>query len=330
MCADNQKSEIRNHKSHGFTLVELLVVIAIIGILISLLLPAVQAAREAARRIQCANNLRQIGLATLSYVERMGSFPPGGITEGPCCSTRSGISWPISILPDLEQQALFDRYDSNAYNEDPVNEYVRQALVPVYTCPSDYGDPRALEVPETGPGGAFSGHGGRNLLYRRGSYRANTGRKQDNSSEWWDGQYQANNPLPEKWRGPMYTIGFFQYGVVLPAHVRDGMSNTLLVGEMHSHSRPSRRTFWAYSYTSYNKSAVVPEARTLLIDYDRCISISGINGINPCKRGWGSYHPGGLHFVLCDGSVRFISTSVDVWVLAGLASIAGGEVVQVP
>ncbi len=312
----------RNSKS-AFTLVELLVVITIIGILIALLLPAVQAAREAARRASCANNLKQIGLATLAYAERNGSFPPGGITEGPCCSTKSGISWSISILPHLEQQALFDRYDSNAYNEDPVNQYVREALMSVYICPSD-GEAKGLGVPESGPGGVEG------IQYRRGSYRANTGRKEDNSSEWWDGQYQSNNPLPENWRGPMYTIGYFQYGVVLPAHLRDGMSNTLLVGEMHSHTHPSRRTFWAYTYTSYNKSAVVPETRTLLVDYDRCISIPGINGANPCKRGWGSYHPGGLQFVFCDGSVRFVSTATDMHVLAGLASVAGSEPVSVP
>ncbi len=323
MCAHNQTSSVKSHQSQAFTLVELLVVITIIGILIALLLPAVQAAREAARRASCANNLKQIGLATLAYVERNGSFPPGGITEGPCCSTKSGISWSISILPHLEQQALFDRYDSNAYNEDPVNQYVREALMSVYICPSD-GEAKGLGVPESGPGGAA------NIQYRRGSYRANTGRKQCDNSEWWDGQYQASNPLPENWRGPMYTIGFFQYGVVLPAHVRDGMSNTLLAGEMHSHTRPSRRTYWAYTYTSYNKSAVVPETRTLLVDYDRCISISGINGANPCKRGWGSYHPGGLQFVLCDGSVRFVSTATDMFVLAGLASVAGQEPVQLP
>ncbi len=292
-------------------------VIAIIGILIGLLLPAVQAAR----RLQCANNLRQIGLATLSYVERTGCFPPGGITEGPCCHTKSGISWPISILPRLEQQALFDQYDSDAYNEDPVNQFVREAIVPVYVCSSDP-DGHDLDFPESGPGSG--------LRYRRGSYRANSGRKTDNSTEWWDGPDRRDNPMPAGHRGPMYTIGYNQFGTVQPAHIRDGMSNTLLVGEMASRTRPRRRTFWAYTYTAYNKSSVSPETRALLGDYDLCQSTPGGWFGNPCKRGWGSYHPGGLHFLLCDGSVRFISTTVDVWVLTGMASIAGQEVIELP
>jgi len=113
----------------GFTLVELLVVIAIIGILIALLLPAVQAAREAARRAQCQNNLKQIALALHNYHQAVGSFPPGKITEGRCCDRPSMITWTISILPYLEQQALYDRYDQTKFNEDPANQFVREAMV---------------------------------------------------------------------------------------------------------------------------------------------------------------------------------------------------------
>ncbi|MBN1853785.1 MAG: DUF1559 domain-containing protein, partial [Pirellulales bacterium] len=146
------RAQIRSHgRQPAFTLVELLVVIAIIGILVALLLPAVQAAREAARRSQCGNNLKQIGLAILNYESAYKTFPPGGITLGPCCGTKSGTSWPISILPQMEEQPLFDQYNFNAFNEDPENMVVRETKLVKYTCPSDEGLDELL-TPATGPG----------------------------------------------------------------------------------------------------------------------------------------------------------------------------------
>ena len=100
---------------HGFTLIELLVVIAIIAILIALLLPAVQQAREAARRTQCRSNLKNIALAIMNYEEQNTTFPPGNITMGPCCGTRSLTTWAISILPMLEQSNLYGRYNFNRF-----------------------------------------------------------------------------------------------------------------------------------------------------------------------------------------------------------------------
>jgi len=313
-------------RTSGFTLVELLVVIAIIGILIALLLPAVQAARESARRAQCGNNLKQIGLAIHEYLETVRSFPPGGITEGPCCGTKSRTSWAISILPQLEQQALYDRYDMDAYNEDSVNAFVRESLVGTYICPSEM-DVRRTDRPESGPGNG--------LQYHRGSYRGNSGRSIQGGGVYaWDGPGGPANRIsqhqPGNWRGPLFTIGHIEFTVVSDAEVRDGFSNTLLVGEMSSLTHPRRRTFWAYSYTSYNKSSVVAQSRVILGDYDRCVNIGGVGGANPCKRGWGSYHPGGIQFVLCDGAVQFINNTIDINLLADLATIAGGEPSQLP
>ncbi len=88
---------------------------------------------------------------------------------------------------------------------------------------------------------------------------------------------------------------------------------------------PRRRTFWAYSYTSYNKSCVVPQTRTLLVDYGRCTEVGGSGGENSCKRAWGALHPGGLFFALGDGSVDFINTSIDMELFASLATMAGEE-----
>ncbi len=301
----------------AFTLVELLVVIAIIGILIALLLPAVQAAREAARRTQCANNLKQIGLAVLNYESALGSFPPGGITEGPCCGTPSLTNWAISILPQLEQQALYDQYDMNAFNEDPVNQPVCQASLALQVCPSDR-NTQDLGIPESGPADSYEAE------YRRGSYRANTGRHK--TGLWWGAPSDpASWPLDRGWRGPLPTIGYISIQTVKISQISDGLSSTLLVGEYASVTHPRRRTFWAASYACYNKSSMIPEGRILIPDYDRCVAAGG--GSFSCKIAWASLHPGGTQFVLCDGSVRFVQSSVDIDLLTAMATIANGEVI---
>ena len=301
-------------RRNGFTLIELLVVIAIIGILIALLLPAVQQAREAARTMHCSNNLKQIGMACHNYHEVNSCFPPGGITEGSCCGTRSGICWSISILPYLEHLSLFERYDSTAFNEAPVNKYVREARVAAYICPSEEGTDE-LDQPHSGPGSG--------LLYRRGSYRAMTGRNAMSGGGKWDEQDCSS--LPRSWRGIMHHIGSppnRDLRTERMADVKDGLSNTLMVGESATHSQQRRRTFWAYTYTSYCLSAAYPDSATLLVDFERCCEITVCNN---CKRGWGSYHPEGLNFVSGDGSVHFISRQIDMQLYCALATIDNGE-----
>ena len=298
----------------GFTLIELLVVIAIIGILIALLLPAVQQAREAARTVHCSNNLKQIGTAIYNYHEAKGSFPPGNITEGPCCGTPSGICWTISILPYLEREDLFERYDSTAHNEAPVNADVRQALMPTYACPSEDAA-QELDYPESGPGNG--------LLYRRGSYRAVTGRNHMSGTGKWDEEDCSR--LPRAWRGIIHHIGSPRNRDLRTervADVKDGLSNTLMVGEMATLSHQRRRSFWAYAYTSYCLSAAYPDSAILLVDFDKC---SQITHVNNCKRGWGSYHPEGLNFVAGDGSVHFISRQIDMDLFCAMATIDNGR-----
>jgi len=300
----------------GFTLVELLVVIAIIAMLVTLLLPAVQAAREAARKTQCSNNLKQMGLAVLNYHSANGEFPPGGITEGPCCNTKSRHCWTISILPFVEEQSLYDRYDFDVFNEDPQNEFVRQAIVPIYHCPSE---PSAtqLDQPESGPGN--------NLLYRRGSYRCMSGRVLG-PERYWD----RDNELPRHWRGVMHVVGVSNLKPEKIKNIIDGTSKTLAIGEMATVTHKRRRTFWAYSYLGYNTSVATTQSRSLLVDYDRCVEVGGPGGQNPCERGWGGFHSGVLLFALCDGSVRNVNISIDMNVFVAIATISGEEVAQVP
>jgi len=127
---------------HGFTLIELLVVIAIIAILVALLLPAVQQAREAARRTQCKNNIAQIALATLNYDMAHGSLPPGCInTDGPITSKAEGyhMGWTVQLLPYIDQSPLFERIDfsKGAYGQE---EVVTEVVLSAYACPSDWGE----------------------------------------------------------------------------------------------------------------------------------------------------------------------------------------------
>jgi prepilin-type N-terminal cleavage/methylation domain-containing protein len=326
-----------NQRDHaGFTLVELLVVIAIIGILIALLLPAVQAAREAARRSQCSNNLKQMALGVHNYIAAKKTLPPGAVVTGPCCSAYSYTSWPIEILPMIEQVPLFEQYDNTKYNDapsSPANLAVTRSIVTTYVCPDDE-DANQEKKPASGPGSSS------NLIYRTSSYRGVTGRSDNvgsNPNYWWGAQNPSESgsafPLPPKYRGPLHTLGNIPYKVVKPANISDGMSKTLLIGERASSkagTADGQRTFWGYSYAGYNKSTIVPQSRMLLQDYSKCSAIGGPGGDNPCKAGWGSAHGNGLQFCLCDGSVRFIPDTVDMNILCDAATIAGGETTAIP
>ena len=312
----------------GFTLVELLVVITIIGILIALLLPAVQAAREAARALQCSNNLKQIGLALHNYHAAMSTFPPGGVTYGRCCGSPSGTNWAICILPYLEQQALYDLYDQNAYNEqDGLNggsKIVRETQVASYTCPSD-GNAKKLGQPSSGPG--------QSLQFHRGSYRCVVGRTDDGLSgySFWDALSPSQTPLPDSFRGVLHVVGIpdLHWTTETIADVRDGTSNTLMVGEkVFDDEHVDNGVFWAYSYGYYNAGHAMPYSGSLLYDTDKCLPTVPTGSY--CVRSFATIHPGGIPFVLCDGSVRSISKNIDIQLFCNLATIAGRETTQLP
>ena len=322
--------KLYSYGRRGFTLVELLVVIAIIGVLVALLLPAVQAAREAARRAQCTSHLKQVALALHLYHDAHRSFPHGNInrTAGNCpgmeeptvsYSTRFG-NWLIAILPHVEHEALYDRYSIRHLNESPENRLVRESIVPVYVCPSDF-DTSTPWQPATGPATRVG------AKYMPGSYRGVSGRSEDGYN-YLDSEmmfeYQAGS------RGPLHLVGVWGFRTESFSTVRDGASNTLLIGESTSRTRPEFRTFWAYPFAYFSLSGVTAQPRTLWGDYARCVEAGGPGGDLPCRRAWGGLHPSGVNFALCDGSVRFLSDTIDMTLLGNLATIAGGEHVTLP
>jgi type II secretory pathway pseudopilin PulG len=330
-----------------------LVVIAIIAVLIGLLLPAVQKVREAASRISCANNLKQLGLALHTYHDANGSFPPGGVTNdqnvnAAGLNTAGGPSWLICILPYMEQGNLYRLYNPTVPTEFPENQALRTMAVKSYSCPSD---PLANQV-LTPASGAVSMGLAVVPQYATGSYRGMSG--MSNAGSFFD-EFSAFQVGIANQRGLLHScvdcskyagmtsppVAACRPGGTIPtgmtperiASVTDGTSNTIAAGEFYVTSATARRTtLWAYEYTSYAMSMIFlpPQSRVLTTDYNQCVAIGpslGTPDTNPCKRAWGSLHPGVINWVMADGSVRAISTSVDMLVLASMATIGNGEVV---
>lgn len=314
----------------AFTLVELLVVVAIIGVLVALLLPAVQASRAAASRVDCQNRLKQVGLALLLYHDDQTEFPPGNLVveEGICRGwgiagrdypSQDGANWAIHLLPYLEQEVLHDQYDYNTFNESEINGPVVAARVDAYLCPVDT-EAAQLQVPSRGPAADI----GLNIPYMPGSYRGMSGSSEgayylDSSSA---GVYKHER------RGVLHAVGFGKFRKETIAKITDGTSHTLAIGESVTRTDPTVRTLWAYSYSFYSLSAATPQSRILVGDYKECVATGGYGGSWPCQRGWGSFHPGVVNFVQCDGSIRAIEHDIDPEVFVALGTIAGGDIVR--
>ncbi len=312
-------------RRRAFTLVELLVVIAIIGILVSLLLPAVQAAREAARRAQCSNNLKQIGLALHNYHSAFSTLPPGGVHSGDNnVRSEAFINWAISILPFLEQQPLFDSYNPNLYNTHPDNMPVLKTSLAAMICPTDYApwdpvqphqpNPQQLDEP-----------------IAPGSYKGIAGLRYRPDNGFFDyPPFFDEMPGHLRDRGPLHAVGIRGMSTETFSDIRDGLSNTLLVGEYHTRTNAPRKAFWASTHSFHNLASPQKESYTRLPDFDRCLQLAD-NHWWHCHRALTSLHSGGTtQFTLCDGSVRTLSQAIDGELFQHLGTIAGGGLWPLP
>jgi len=319
-------------KRRAFTLVELLVVMAIVGIMIALLFPAIQAAREAVRKTSCQNNLRQIGIATLNYHDANRTLPAGNVTltQGICRGdslagtvypSEDGANWLIALLPFMEESALHKTYSYHDFNEAAPNRQVREAIVAAYVCPVDIETDQLL-VPASGPACVPA----LNLAYRPGSYRGMCGRS--DGRQFIDSASFQN--YPRSWRGPIHTVGIGGWSTERHRNISDGLSHSILAGESSTRTNLTFRTFWSYSYAHYSLSSATPQGRTLLGDYDECVASGGNGASQPCRRGWGSNHPASINFVFCDSSVHSLSPEVDLELFANLGTISGNETRQSP
>lgn len=337
------KSSISVRKRRGFTLVELLVVIAIIGVLIALLLPAVQAAREASRRTQCTNHLKQLGLAVQNFADAKKKLPPGKVVEAAsnCTSTPTNYSnWAIEILPYIEELALYDRYNFSQTNSNSANRPVTQKIVPGMICPSDPNNSR-LGSPANGPSQDFA----------TGSYKGVSGRGYFGSptfQAFFDSAIAKDGDLRLRDRGPLFVIDTNGANCPVPnmtrtplrwRQVTDGASKTLLIGEYTTVSTLDRSAFWANSYYGMNLGSILLRAAcianpncsideaafSLDPDYDLCSAKLGSG--TPCNRTFAGLHGGGgsINFVLCDGSVQSFSVEMNLHILAAMATTAGAE-----
>ena len=307
----------------AFTLIELLVVIAIIAILIGLLVPAVQKVRDAAARVQCQNNLKQIGLALHNYHDTYKKFPVGRQTK-PRTTTADDYyaNWAILILPFIEQGPLYSQYNNTVRNTNKANDFVRQSFVPEYTCPSD---PNAnmLILPETSNDNVDT----TSVPYATGSYRGMAGVCCDGFDQWagYNSEIAANLRVCPGKRGVLHGDNNGSVPAERITNITDGTSNTLMVGERVTISHNRRTTFWADSFNLYSLSGAYPDSATLLADYDACGRVT--SDIAQCKYGWGSLHGGGINFVLCDGHVTVIHNNINMQVFLALATINAGDII---
>ena len=308
----------------GFTLIELLVVIAIIAVLIALLLPAVQQAREAARRAQCKNNMRQLGLAAHNYHGVHQMIPPGqiGFHSPPAYGDSAAQGTGVFLLPYIEQGNLYDRYEHILGFDHDDNQEVVNTQVAVYLCPSTPGEDRTIACENP------------SAMYDNGVPIQNG----DNTAAVTDynGIAFATDITGNQSTGLMGRIwDYLGYGTNTAsrfADCTDGLSNTILYYEMAG--RPTRYINGQPDGEITNNQAKWSAPWSFTAGGDiLTTSADGTTTGGPCVMNCSnehqpySFHTGGVHIVLADGSGRFISESIDAHTFWALCGRADGEVV---
>lgn len=299
----------------AFTLVELLVVIAIIGVLVGLLLPAVQSAREAARRMSCSNNLKQLGLALHTYHDVENYLPPTALRRQ--IGTRRGkpiwadsVSGWVALLPFHEEQAFHEQFDlMRHYSESPNSELIRRTP-PVHFCPS-------MPIPIENVG--------------MSSYAFSTGTEYYRSEMHNGAMVDALN-TQINWRIAKYSstpVNELEMRRLAFPDILDGLSNTIFAGEFGLQEKEGSG---ATTFTS-----VAPSTGQWAVTYPYFSTASTRGVFNGTRvdgldffswEAFRSQHPGGAHLVLCDGSVRFLNESVDAVVLNRLSQRNDREIID--
>ncbi|WP_235905619.1 DUF1559 domain-containing protein [Tautonia marina] len=332
----------------AFTLIELLVVIAIIGVLIALLLPAVQSAREAARRAQCTNNLKQVGLAMMNYESSNGALPPAKIRSGSCTSAYVTGNTAGSILNTtafsmilgyMEQTSVYNAYNFSQASSNSswqtagaagiagsafVNTTSVGSLISSYVCPSDQAPPAEnFDVNGFGPYSMQNA--------RRSNYGTATAEYTD-----------YNCVTPSTPNLPTNRGMYFNDASTRLQDVRDGLSNTVMIGEKSSNTMNWCASFfyfgpyWGSGTHSSTHLIVWPPTSALAPKSTPNAPWGNQDGTLACERNKrGSYawvmsseHPGGVNVCMGDGSVRFVKDTINPFTWHSLQTIRGGEVIS--
>ena len=284
----------------GFTLVELLVVIAIIGTLVGLLLPAVQAAREAARRMSCTNNLKQIGLAVTLHHDARKSFPSGRNTRD-----NTGVSWAFRILPYMEESNIANGYRAQFRCDAPENAAAMRTAVGTFYCPSrrpPFAD-RNFDNDNSPPlvTGVAAGS----------DYAANAG-------TYFNYSPNSSGGIDARQAGPIHT-----FSKVTAAQVTDGLSQTFAIGDKHiPPSDPSWRSDMVQYWQGDLAIFAADNPNTQFRDTARGLASSSRD---TNARKFGSLHPGVTNFVFLDGHVDAIANEIDLDVLRWYSTIGDGN-----
>ena len=327
----------QSRMARGFTLIELLVVIAIISVLIALLLPAVQSAREAARRIQCVNNLKQMGLAIHNYHDAQGQFPcayltleGGGGVMGPpdplTDDTGPGWAWGSLLLPYMEQAPLAASLNFNLPCWFLDNTTGTHTTIATYLCPSVSVDETPFNI-QDGSGNNMKDNSGNPIIFARSNYTASAGG-------------------PEPWASPMIDYGgyadgpFYRNSKTKISSITDGLSNTVFLGE----GSPvlSNKTWVGvvpgaiscptpqFAFASCDVAATMVQTHSgpdpLAIENPPIIHQPNSRYCKVCQMYCN--HPGGCNVLMGDGSVRFATMYINTYTWHALATRAGGEVIS--